>query len=301
MGRRFWYFGHTVFLPPAATLLRLGMGSILSNATAIGADNKRHWKPRPIIWFSALVHGTVAVSLAVHPEAWTWAAAALLANHAALVGAVLSPRGSWLGPNLARLPVAAAHRGEICLTFDDGPDPVLTPQVLDLLDRYRAKASFFCVGEKAAAFPELVKEIARRGHSVENHSYHHHPMFALFGVSRLTQEVADAQAILTTITGRSPLFFRAPAGFRSPLLDPVLASQALQYASWTRRGFDTVSRDSRRVLQRLTRGLDAGDVLLLHDSSRVVLVVLPALLDRIVAQGLRPVSLAAACGDDAAA
>jgi len=300
-GRRFWYFPHTVFLSLATTLLRLGMGSILSNATAIGADNGRRWKPRPIIWISVLVHGAAALSLAVHPEGWAWAVAALLANHSVLVGAVLSPRGSWLGPNLVRLPAAAAHRGEICLTFDDGPDPVLTPQVLELLDRYRAKASFFCVGEKAAAFPELVKEIARRGHSVENHSYHHHAVFALFGVARLKQEVEAAQSILTAITGRSPRFFRAPAGFRSPLLDPVLASRALQYASWTRRGFDAVSGDPRRVLQRLTRGLAAGDVLLLHDNARVVLTVLPALLDEIGAKSLRPVSLAAACGEDVAA
>ncbi len=277
------------------------MGSTLSNATAIGGDNSRRWKPRPIIWFSALVHAAVVVALLVFPEAWIWAAGALLANHAALVGAVLSPRGSWLGPNLVSLPAAAARRGEICLTFDDGPDPVLTPQVLELLDRYQAKASFFCIGEKAAAFPELVKEIARRGHSVENHSHHHHHMFALFGMARLRHEVEAAQAILTAITGRSPLFFRAPAGFRSPLLDPLLASQALQYASWTRRGFDAVSRNPRRVLQRLTQGLAAGDVLLLHDNARIVLTVLPALLDEISAQGLRPVSLAAACGEDVAA
>jgi peptidoglycan/xylan/chitin deacetylase (PgdA/CDA1 family) len=277
------------------------MGSTLSNATAIGGDNSRRWKPRPIIWFSALVHAAVVVALLVFPEAWIWAAGALLANHAALVGAVLSPRGSWLGPNLVSLPAAAARRGEICLTFDDGPDPVLTPQVLELLDRYQAKASFFCIGEKAAAFPELVKEIARRGHSVENHSHHHHHMFALFGMARLRHEVEAAQAILTAITGRSPLFFRAPAGFRSPLLDPLLASQALQYASWTRRGFDAVSRNPRRVLQRLTQGLAAGDVLLLHDNACIVLTVLPALLDEISAQGLRPVSLAAACGEDVAA
>jgi len=134
------------------------------------------------------------------------------ANHLALVLAVLWPRGQLLGPNLVRLPASAVRRREISLTFDDGPDPDVTPRVLDLLDRYQAKASFFCIGENAAAQPELVKEIARRGHSVENHSYRHHRAFAFFGISRLKREVDAAQSTVASITGRTPVFFRAPPG-----------------------------------------------------------------------------------------
>jgi peptidoglycan/xylan/chitin deacetylase (PgdA/CDA1 family) len=208
------------------------------------------------------------------------------------------PQGQLLGPNLMRLPAPAVRRREIALTFDDGPDPEVTPRVLELLDRYQAKASFFCIGEKAAAQPELVKEIARRGHSVENHSYHHHCMFALFGISRLRREVDAAQATVASISGRPPVFFRAPAGFRSPLLDPVRAPRGLRYVSWTRRGFDAVSADPRRVLQRLTRGLAAGDVLLMHDSAPVVLAVLPALLELVSTRGLKAVSLVSACAND---
>ena len=102
---------------------------------------------------------------------------------------------------------------------------------------------------------------------------------------------------LAAITGRSPAFFRAPAGFRSPLLDPVLASRGLRYVSWTRRGFDAVSGNSTRILRELTRGLAAGDVLLMHDREPVVLSVLPALLEQVSAQGLKAVSLASACAD----
>jgi len=203
-----------------------------------------------------------------------------------------------LGPNLVRLPAPAVRRREISLTFDDGPDPEVTPRVLELLDRYQAKASFFCIGEKAAAHPELVKEIARRGHSVENHSYHHYNAFAFFSISKLRREVDAAQEAVAAITGRSPAFFRAPAGFRSPLLDPVLASRGLRYVSWTRRGFDAVSGNSTRILRELTRGLAAGDVLLMHDRVPVVLSVLPALLEQVAAQGLKAVSLASACADE---
>jgi peptidoglycan/xylan/chitin deacetylase (PgdA/CDA1 family) len=271
---------------------------ILDTSTAITSQSAKRWRPSLAIRVSLLVHAAAAFMLVTHPDAWLWALGVLGANHLALLAAVMWPQGQLLGPNLMRLPAPAVRRREIALTFDDGPDPEVTPRVLELLDRYQAKASFFCIGEKAAAQPELVKEIARRGHSVENHSYHHHCMFALFGISRLRREVDAAQATVASISGRPPVFFRAPAGFRSPLLDPVLAPRGLRYVSWTRRGFDAVSADPRRVLQRLTRGLAAGDVLLMHDSAPVVLAVLPALLELVSTRGLKAVSLVSACAND---
>ena len=252
----------------------------------------------PVIRASVLVHAAAIVLLAAEPQAWPWALGVLAANHFVLLCAALSPNDRLLGPNLSSLPASAAGRGEISLTFDDGPDPEVTPRVLDMLDRFQAKASFFCIGERAAAHPDLVREIARRGHSVENHSYHHRSAFAFFGTAWLKRQVDAAQEILTSLAGRAPAFFRAPAGFRSPLLHFVLSNAGLRYVSWTRRGFDAVSRDPRRVLRRLTRGLSAGDVLLLHDSAPIVLDVLPALLGELAARGLRSVSLVTACGDE---
>lgn len=264
------------------------------------------WRPAPAIRVSMTLHAAGAIALAVHPAWWPWVLGGLAGNHLVLIAAALWPRGRLLGPNLNRLPAGALGRREVALTFDDGPDPEVTPRVLELLDRYQAKASFFCIGEKAAAFPETVREIARRGHSVENHSHRHSSAFAFYGMFRLRREVEAAQAIIAGITGRTPAFFRAPAGFRSPLLDPVLAKRGLRYVSWTRRGYDAVGRNPVAVLQRLTRGLSAGDVLLLHDGARarteagdpLVLAVLPALLDQFAASGLKSVSLPTACRDD---
>ena len=272
--------------------------TILSTTTAISSENSRRWRPAPAIHVSVFLHAAAAVWLVAHPPAWAWVLGVLGANHFALVLAVLWPRGQLLGPNLVRLPASAERRREISLTFDDGPDPEVTPRVLDLLDRYQAKASFFCIGENAAAQPELVKEIARRGHSVENHSYRHHRAFAFFGISRLKREVDAAQSMVASITGRAPVFFRAPAGFRSPFLDSVLAPRGLRYVSWTRRGFDAVSTDPRRILKRLIKGLAAGDVLLMHDNAPVVLAVLPALLEQLSARGLKAVSLVSACASE---
>jgi peptidoglycan/xylan/chitin deacetylase (PgdA/CDA1 family) len=272
-------------------------------------EAKRPWHPALAIRLSMLVHAVAVVVLVLQPSLWRWILGGLVVNHLLLIVAVMWPRGRVLGPNLVRLPPAAAARNEVSLNFDDGPDPEVTPRVLDLLDRYQARASFFCIGKKAAAYPELVREIARRGHSVENHSHHHSNAFAFYGLGRLRREVDAAQAAIAGITGRAPLFFRAPAGFRSPLLDPVMADCGLHYVSWTRRGFDTVHGNVDAVLRRLTRGLGPGDILLLHDGvpartrdgEPVVLAVLPALLDRIAAGGLKPVTLPDACRDESAA
>ena len=122
-------------------------------------------------------------------------------------------------------------------------------------------------------------------------------------------EITRAQSQLQALTDQRPRFFRAPAGLRNPFLQPVLARHGLVLTSWTRRGFDTRERDPQRVLQRLTRGLAAGDILLLHDGHAartpagvpVVLDVLPRLLQRLDAAALRPVTLPRAVSTEAVA
>lgn len=251
----------------------------------------------PALRISALVHAVAVLAVALHPEAWPVGLSIVAANYVALGAAVFFPRSRLLGPNIVRLPRSAVERNEVCLTFDDGPHPEFTPRVLDILDRYGAKASFFCVGERVAAYPQIAREIVRRGHTLESHSHRHATAFALYGLRALRHEVRAAQDVIGQTTGREPLFFRAPAGFRSPMLDPVLAALGLRYASWTRRGFDTVDCNVGRVLRRLTRDLAAGDILLLHDSMPRVVDALPALLVQLQARGLKPVSLPAGCGD----
>ena len=268
----------------------------MSGDASLGA---RRWRPAPAIALSMLVHAGAALALVAVPRSWPWILGLVAANHLFLFAAVFWPRGRILGPSIDRLPAAAAARGEVSLTFDDGPDPEVTPQVLDLLDRFRMQASFFCIGERARAHPELVREIARRGHILENHSQCHSAAFAFHGPASLAREVKSAQRIIADLAGRAPSYFRAPMGLRSPLLDPVLARCGLRYVSWTRRGYDGALRDPDRVLRRLTATLAAGDILVLHDTGSVrtregvpvVLAVLPALLERLKADRLTSVAL----------
>lgn len=258
-----------------------------------------NWRPTFFIRASLALHLLALVFVIAEPVQWRWALGALLANHALLTLAGLWPRCHWLGPNWTRLPAAATERCEIALTIDDGPDPVVTPQVLDILDRYAVKATFFCIGEKAVHYPDLCREIVRRGHAVENHSRHHRHHFSLMGRAAIMHELQTAQDIFTNITGQPPLFFRAPAGLRNPFLDPVLTKLDLRLASWSARGFDTRIGCASSVSNKLLHNLRAGAILLLHDGNAartrcgipVILDVLPTVLTTAAAANLRFVTL----------
>jgi len=257
------------------------------------------WPAPPLVSASVGLHATAAAVALLAPASAPWALATVALNHAALGAAGLWPRSALLGPNVTRLPPAAIARGGVALTIDDGPDPEVTPRVLDLLDQLGAKASFFCIAERALAQPALTREIVRRGHCVQNHSLRHSHWFSLLGPRALAREVGRAQDALADLLGERPHCFRAPAGLRNPFLDPVLHRLRLHLVSWSRRGFDTRNGDPSKVLTRLGQTLAAGDILLLHDGHAgrtpggqpMLLAVLPALLAQCRAAGLQPLHL----------
>ncbi|MGF6525477.1 polysaccharide deacetylase family protein [Variovorax sp. PvP013] len=268
-------------------------------ASDTGAPSPGRWPLPRLVTASAGLHVAALGAAVWVPGAGPWALGAVALNHVLITGVGLTPRSRWLGANVTRLPAAAVARREVALTIDDGPDPEVTPQVLDLLDAHGQRATFFCIAERAAAHPALAREIVERGHSVQNHTERHRHDFSFLGPRRYAAEIARAQAMLAGITGETPGCFRAPAGLRNPFLAPVLHRLGLRLVSWTRRGFDTRDRDPRRVLARLTRDLAPGDILLLHDGNAartaqgrpVVLEVLPRLLERFETDGLRAVTL----------
>ncbi|HLY95729.1 MAG: polysaccharide deacetylase family protein [Sideroxydans sp.] len=174
--------------------------------------------------------------------------------------------------------------------------------MLDILDRHQAKATFFCIGKLAARYPELCREIVRRGHAIENHSMSHNWYFSLLDPWTIHREVREAQELLSELGGQAPRFFRSTAGLRNPELEPVLAHCGLRLCSWSKRGFDTRVGDADAVLASLTRNLRGGDILLLHDGSAartaagrpVILDVLPRLLDNLAQENLRSVTIRSA-------
>lgn len=266
----------------------------------------RRWKPTPLISGTLALHAGAAAALVAQPSSWPWAGGAVVASHLVVMAAGLWPRSTLLGPNWTRLPATAGQ--QIALTIDDGPDPEVTPRVLDVLDQYDAKATFFCIGELARRHPRCVEAIVARGHAVENHSQRHRHTFSLQGPGALRREIAAAQDTLAEITGTRPLFFRAPAGLRNPFLEPVLCQLGLQLASWTRRGFDTRSHNADAVARRLLHNLMPQDILLLHDGHAardargqpVLLAALPMVLKAAAHAQLRCITLRAALVPEAA-
>jgi peptidoglycan/xylan/chitin deacetylase (PgdA/CDA1 family) len=260
-----------------------------------------------LLYGSAAVHLAAAAVTLARPRLWPWTLGAVVLDHLLITAAGLWPRSDWLGPNWTHLPAQSAERGDIAITIDDGPDPEVTPRVLEVLAAFDARASFFCVGERVSRHPDIAREIVRRGHSVENHSQRHRHSFSLLGPKGMAAEIEEAQQSIARVTGQSPRFFRAPAGLRNPFLEPILKRLKLQLASWTRRGFDTVNADSEDVYRRLERSLAGGDILLLHDGhaararagapaagTPVILEVLPRLLETLNRRHLRPITLPAA-------
>jgi peptidoglycan/xylan/chitin deacetylase (PgdA/CDA1 family) len=258
------------------------------------------WRPSPLLYASAAVHASAAAWALLRPQSWPSALALLVANHAVLAGAGLWPRSTLLGSNWTRLP--GTDGTAVAITIDDGPDPDITPQVLSLLQRKGARATFFCIGERVLKHADLARDIIRHGHTIENHSQRHRHNFSLLGYSGMRDEILRAQDSIETVTGERPRFFRAPAGLRNPFLDPVLTHLGLQLASWTRRGFDTVNSDPAAVYRRLAVPLKAGDILLLHDGNAardrggapVILTVLEQLLETLEQRSLRSVTLRSA-------
>lgn len=275
-------------------------GRVAAEAGLGGARSRAGagWRPAPAVKAAFGAHAAGAAALAAFPESWPWIAGVLAGNHALFFGASFAPRSRLIGRNVTRLPAAAIARREIALTFDDGPDPAVTPQVLDLLDAAGARATFFCVGEDVQRHPALARAIVARGHAVENHTQRHPNAFGFFGPGGYRAELAAAQTTLEQVVGQRPTFFRAPFGIRNPFLDPAVQSLDLHYVSWTRRGLDTIDHDVARVHRRLVQSLAAGDILVLHDGAKsmrraqpTVLAVLPRVLDSIRERNLVSVTL----------
>ncbi len=265
------------------------------------SGRRSRYRPTRFLLGSAAIHAAGILAAAVSPRHWPVVAGTLFANHVCIAAVSLWPQSRLLGPNMSRLPGTHPEDtevDEVALTFDDGPDPEVTPQVLDLLDRCGARATFFCIGRRVEAHPDLAAEIVRRGHRIENHTWSHPNTFACYLPAAQRREILRAQEAIGQAAGRLPVLFRAPAGFRNIFLERELLRAGLTLASWNRRGYDAVNKDPDGILRHLLRGLAPGDVLLLHDGlaltgggNPVVLDVLPRLLDALAARGLRAVPM----------
>jgi peptidoglycan/xylan/chitin deacetylase (PgdA/CDA1 family) len=227
------------------------------------ANNNERWVRRALLAFVFLApflgFFLVRVNLAA-------ALAPIFLSHVLLLYATLVPNSQWLGP-VARS--FETNEPEVWLTIDDGPSPVHTIALLDLLDRFQARATFFVIGKNAEQYPHLVTEILTRGHEIANHTYSHpSASFWMAGPSRIAAEIDRCAELLRSAPERPATFFRAPAGLKNIFVHPELDRRRLKLIGWTVRGLDTIRRDPTKVAERILRSLKPGAIVLLHEGQR---------------------------------
>jgi peptidoglycan/xylan/chitin deacetylase (PgdA/CDA1 family) len=222
---------------------------------------------------------------------WGWLAGLCTLAGLAVGLGVSFPQWQMFGTSFC---AAGTRRKIVALTFDDGPDPENTPALLALLAEQRACASFFCIGDRVAGQPDLIRQMVAAGHAVENHTFRHDPLTNLFSVARLRQELAEAQDAIQRAAGRAPVFFRPPMGLTNGRVFRVTNELGLTVAGYTARGLDRRADSPERIAGRLLRKLRPGAILLLHDAGVPrdrLLAVVTIVLDRLHAAGYECVRL----------
>ncbi|SKA75685.1 Polysaccharide deacetylase [Prosthecobacter debontii] len=236
----------------------------------------------------SLLPGTAVVLLLTFGQ-WGWAAIVFWTVFAIIGYGSTIPSSRLFGPHVTELPEPQTQQNQVWITLDDGPDPVITPLLLDILDRHQAKAGFFLIGDRAQKHPDLVREIAKRGHLIGNHSQTHPSAnFWILRPKRMWAEVAGCQKTLGEILGTPPTWFRPPVGHHNLFLSPPLRALGLTMAIWNCRGFDGVIQDPALILELIGKQLRPGSIILLHDAVPSGPDVLESTLKLIQARGLHP-------------
>jgi peptidoglycan/xylan/chitin deacetylase (PgdA/CDA1 family) len=212
----------------------------------------------PAHWTGLAALGLSAV---IFPFNTTMAAAPLAVFVVLCAAASLSPRSRFFLPVISR---GGTGRKAVALTFDDGPDPLTTPPLLDMLARHGMKAAFFVSGRKAQRHPEWIDAILSQGHLVGNHSFSHSPFLMLFRFRTLYREIASAQDVLIKL-GVHPLAFRPPVGLTNPKLAPILLRMGMICVTFSCRAYDRGNRRVRGMAGKILKKVRSDDIILLHD------------------------------------
>ncbi len=153
---------------------------------------------------------------------------------------------------------------KIAITFDDGPCEN-TPKLLEILQKHKATATFFCIGKNVEKHPEVVKAINEQGHTIGNHSFSHHFFIDFFGKKKMIKEITRTDEAIEKITGEKPVFFRPPYGVTNPPIAKALKKTGHKAIGWNIRSLDTLRKKDEKLVKQIKSKISPGAILLLHD------------------------------------
>jgi peptidoglycan/xylan/chitin deacetylase (PgdA/CDA1 family) len=171
------------------------------------------------------------------------------------------PRFGFYLPVISR---GTSGKNAVTLTFDDGPDPLSTPPLLQLLSKYQVKATFFVNGKKVVQYPELIKAILLQGHLIGNHSYSHNNLIFFKRCENIVREIESTQNVLHDF-GIRPLAFRPPVGITSPRLRSALLQSDMYVVNFSCRAFDGGNRWIKNISRNILKRIRPDDIVMLHD------------------------------------
>lgn len=176
----------------------------------------------------------------------------------------------------------------IALTFDDGPVEN-TLKILEVLEKYHVKASFFCIGKNIEKHPEIFKLILERGHFIGNHTYSHTRLMGFLSTSRLVEEINKCDEVCQKKGGITPKTFRPPFGIINPKTKRALEATGHRVIGWNVRSYDAIINSENLVLKRILGKIKPGDVILMHDTNEQTVEILEQLLIFLRSNNYRPV------------
>jgi len=250
----------------------------------------------------ALAMAAVLAAIWTLPTGWSVLAsiAIVLAAIGFLTFAVWHPSSQFFAPVVHHLP---SDQPIVALTFDDGPDPVFTPQILDVLAAHHAHATFFVLGSRAAQHPDVIRRIHAEGHTVGTHTQSHRIGFHFASPANVQREISEAIDVVAGILPESPTLFRPPQGLRTPLFGSAWRKlRGLTCVTWSVRGLDSFPTTPEKIVARIAPHLEPGAIVTLHDGGGLgggtdrapTITALATLLRECKMRGLRCIALGTA-------
>lgn len=179
---------------------------------------------------------------------------------------------------------------KIALTFDDGPSNY-TLEVLELLKKYNAKATFFCIGKNIESHPEILQKVIAEGHLVGNHSYSHSKFFDFYNEDKITEELQKTDQLLEKFTSKKINFFRPPYGVTTPSIRRALKVTGHKVIGWNIRSLDGGTKNQELILNRIIKRVSPGGIVLLHDTGAHSVLVLEQFLQFLQQNNYQVVSI----------